>query len=163
MALLSNEQAILNFLQPKIEIIMQEILAGIQEWNEKEIDRTVYEAGEPSEYNRTFEFREAWEGKITDSTPKEVKGEFTYMPNMMTTIERGVHASVIVDYGYLDDIRAYLAEIIYEGKAGHIMGEGFWTQPRNAWERLIKIVGGAKMKTWINRGAKKAGLKISWI
>lgn len=162
MPILNNDAAVQAYLQPKIEIIVNEILAGIKEWNEKEIDRVVYDAGEPEVYQRTHEFREAWEGNITKSTPSEVEGKFEYLPNAMTTVEPGVHASVIVDYGYIDDIRPYLAEIIYEGKAGDLFGNGFWRNPRNAWERLINIVGGPKMKTWINRGARKAGLKINW-
>ena len=162
MANLRNDSEVERFLQPKIRIIVEEILKGIEEWNQKEIDRVVYAAGQPDVYQRTYEFRDAWEGRITKDTAHETEGEFTYMPNQMTTVEPGIHASVIVDYGYLDDIRPYLAEIIYDGLAGHIFGTGFWTGKRDAWERLVKIVGGSKMRTWINRGAKKAGLKISW-
>lgn len=162
MANLRSESEIERFLQPKIEIIVDEILKGIEEWNQREIERVVYAAGQPEVYQRTYEFEDAWEGKVTKSEPHEVEGEFTYMPNMMTTVEPGIHASVIVDYGYIDDVRPYLAEIIYEGLAGKIFGTGFWTEKRDAWERLIKIVGGSKMKTWINRGARRAGLKISW-
>lgn len=162
---LTNEEAIKKWLQPKIEIIVQEILEGIKEWNVKEIDRVVYGAGEPKEYQRTFEFRDkAWDSKITKSTIDEVEGTFEYAPDNITTLKRGTHASVFLNEGNLDDIRPYLAEIIYEGLAGSILGNGFWREKRDAWSALLKIADekGSKMKTWINRGAKKAGLKIEW-
>ena len=162
---LTNTNDVKRWLQPKIEIIVEEILKGIKEWNEKEIDRVVYSKNSPSIYQRTYEFRDdAWDGDITKSTIDEVDGTFEYLPNRITTVEQGVHASIISDYGELDDIRPYLAEIIYEGLAGHIFGTGFWTEKRDAWSELLRIarVDGPKMKTWIKNGARRAGLKIEF-
>jgi len=162
---LTDENSIKRFLQPKIEIIVNEILAGIEEWNKKEIERMVYAKGTPTYYERTepeFNFESAWGGEIKESNPNYVEGEFSYKPDDMSLGYEidGQHSSIITG----EDIRPYLAEIIYEGKAGHIFGTGFWTQKRDAWIELLRIakVDGAKMKTWINRGAKKAGLKIEW-
>ena len=54
-------------LQPRIEIIVQEILNGIKEWNVKEINRIVYNYS-PSWYERTYAFRDKmWDGKITQA------------------------------------------------------------------------------------------------
>lgn len=170
---LKTELQVKQWLQPKIEIIVEEILAGIKEWNTKEIDRKVYDAGTPEVYERSApseNFASAWDGKIKTSTLNEVEGEFYYDPNKMVLGDsvNGRHASLFssekygTDPGF--DIRPYLAEIIYEGLSSHVFGTGFWTEKRNAWDALLKIakVDGAKMKTWINRGAKKAGLKIVW-
>lgn len=168
MPTLTNEQEIKRWLQPKIEIIVQEILNGIEEWNEKEITRVVYNAGTPHEYvrvNSEEDFLHAWDGKIVDSSVEEVTGEFKYAPEKMSNIldaqHIGQHNSIVTG----EDIRPYLAEIIYEGKAGDIFpSRGFWNEKRDAWSALLKIakVDGAKMKTWINRGAKRAGIKIEW-
>lgn len=171
MANLRSESEIERFLQPKIEIIVDEILKGIEEWNQREIERVVYAAGQPDVYQRADpeeNFASAWEGTITKSTVHEVEGTFYYEPNNMSvgTSLDGEHVAMFssekygTDPGF--DMRPYLAEIIYEGLAGHIFGSGFWTEKRDAWERLIKIVGGSKMRTWINRGARRARLKISW-
>ena len=166
MADLRNNNEIERFLQPKIEIIVKEILAGIEEWNKREIDRVVYRAGQPEVYQRTRDtneeesFYNAWAGQIITNRPTEMVGSFHYAPEKLSLDEDGVHKSILD----ADDTQTYLylADIIYVGVAGHIFGTGFWTEKRNAWERLLKIVGGSKMRTWINRGAKKAGLKISW-
>ncbi len=170
---LINEKLVKDFLQPKIKIIVEEVLSGIEEWNAKEIDRNVYSKGKPSYYQRTPEgenFKSAWDSKIIKNTPDETEGEFYYEPNNMTLGDEtnGQHASVYssekygTDPGF--DIRPYLAEIIYEGLSSDVFGTGFWTEKRDAWTALLNIakVDGAKMKTWINRGAKKAGLKIVW-
>lgn len=145
-------------LQPRIEIIVQEILNGIKEWNVKEINRIVYNYS-PSWYERTYAFRDKmWDGKITQAGGGSATGEFTYYP------ENGYHPSEYGSekYGVSpgDDVSEYLADIIYEGIAHDIFGH--WKTPHNAWKELIRIVGGSKMRSWINKGASKAGLKISW-
>lgn len=160
-----NESSIKNFLQPKIEIIVNEILDGIKEWNEKEIERVVYSKGTPIYYERTDpgeNFESAWNSEIKESNKNFVDGEFYYSPDDMYLGDEidGKHSSVLTG----EDIRPYLAEIIYGGKAGRIFGRGFWTKKRDAWRELLRIarVDGPKMKSWINKGAKKAGLKIEW-
>lgn len=173
MTIFQDENSIKKFLQPKIEIIVNEILAGIEEWNKKEIERNVYNKGTPSYYERTepeFNFESAWGGKIKESNLNFVEGEFEYKPDNMSLGYEidGQHSAVYpskkygTDAGF--DIRPYLAEIIYEGLAGDVFGHGFWTEKRDAWSALLKIakVDGPKMKTWINKGARKAGLKIEW-
>ena len=161
----ANESELQAFLMPKIEIIVQNILDNLKYWNKREIDWRVYNQGHPKEYQRTYEFRDdAWDGRITDVSKDTVTGEFEYLPNRITTVEPGVHASIFSDYGELDDIRPYLAEIIYEGLAGHIFGTGFWTNGRDAWTELLRIakVDGSLMRRWITAGARKAGLLIEW-
>lgn len=154
----STDSELRHFLMPKLKIITESILEGIDEWNKKEIDRAVYDKGSPTVYERSpdFEFREkGWKNEITSETLQEIIGEFYYYPEGLTEYK---HESVVSG----EDMREYLAEIIYEGLAGDIFGQGFWTEKRDAWTRLIRIVGGSKMKTWINRGAKKARIKIEW-
>ena len=165
MAQCRSEAEVLAFLSPKLEILMQPVAEGMREWNEKEIDRVVYAAGSPEEYFRTYQFRDvAWhesvEGGDGEATAKlEYTPEFMEMgSNIPGFADYGTHVSVVDG----SDVRDALADIIYNSGAGPIFGAGFWTSPRNAWARLLKIVGGSKMRTWINRGASAAGLNISW-
>jgi len=158
----SNESEVRAFLAPKIQIIVEEILKGIEEWNKKEINRVVYSFS-PAEYERTYEFRDAWTGEITESGGDGTTGEFKYDPEKIVSIWPGTHASVALgDYGLMKDVRDSLADIIYNGLAGDIFGHGFWTAERDAWKELIRIVGGPKMRTWIRAGARKAGLHITF-
>lgn len=153
-----TEQEIWRVLEPRIRIIVQEILDNIEKENKEQIDNIVYGAGVPSDYERSFEFRDkAWlVVPPTSRMSHEVEGQFMYAP-LNTGYSEAQHASVVTG----EDTREYLAEIIYEGLAGLIFGEGFWTQPRNAWDALLEIIGSKEMEKWIKSGAKKAGLKIS--
>lgn len=171
MTLPNNTESLRQFLMPKIKIITETILDGIASWNRREISRKVYDAGTPSLYERTYNgstdwehdpedgsFMSAWSGEVEQTERNEMTADFEYDPTKLIAEQIGVHTSALDD----SDIREYLAEIIYEGLAGHIFGEGFWTQKRDAWNALLRIVGGQHMKIWIEQGAKKAGLKISW-
>ena len=151
----SDEQSLRAYLRPKILIIVQTILENIKKSNVDLINSVVYGAGYPTEYHRTGQFADlAWDATVTKNTLYETEGEFKYNPEGMTD----PHESVVDG----TDMREYLTEIIYEGVAGHIFGEGFWTKPRDAWTKLVEIVGSDTMKNWIDQGARKARLAISW-
>ena len=77
-----------------------------------------------------------------------------YAPNKMMS-----HTSVVTG----EDIRYDLARIIYQGVAGHIFGTGAWTEPRNAFDKLCKLLDRRELDKFIREGAKKAGLKIKRI
>lgn len=158
-----SESEVIAFLSPKLQTMLEPVVDGLKEWNEKEIERVVYRPA-PSVYGRTGEFKQAWDGEIEGGSG-EATATFEYHPEKMSvgsndyeSSDYGVHVSVIDG----SDIRDSLADIIYESGAGPVFGEGYWTSPRNAWKELVRIASGAKMKTWISRGASKAGLKISW-
>lgn len=152
---LTSEDAVVRYLQPKLRIIVETILEKITKENEELINEIVYGAGIPEEYNRTGQFADlAWAHDITKDTTYEIDGEFKYNSDGMYD----THPSVVSG----EDMREYLAEIIYNGVAGHIFGTGFWTEKRDAWTALIKVVGSDTMRSWIKEGANKAQLKISW-
>ena len=166
MAQCKSEAEVLAFLSPKLEVIMKSVAEGLDEWNKKEIDRNVYSKGSPEEYPRSMEFRDAWKNS-TEGGSGEATAKLEYDPEQMSMQgyvtsfgEVNFTHSSVVDGS---DVRDALADIIYNSGAGPVFGQGFWTSPRNAWAALINVINqGAKMRTWINRGAKNAGLKISW-
>ena len=163
---LTSEDAVIRYLQPKLRIIVETILEKITKENEELINEIVYGAGTPSTpdgYIRTWDFRnKAWSSDITKSSLYETEGEFKYDPDKMDNTHPAHAASrkYGTDVGF--DMTSYLAEIIYNGVAGHIFGTGFWTEKRDAWTALVKVVGSNTMRNWIKEGANKAQLKISW-
>lgn len=166
MAQCKSEAEVLAFLSPKLEVIMKSVAEGLDEWNKKEIDRNVYSKGSPEEYPRSMEFRDAWKNS-TEGGSGEATAKLEYDPEQMS-MQGYVTSFGDVNFTHTSvvdgsDVRDGLADIIYNSGAGPVFGSGFWTSPRNAWAALINVINqGAKMRTWINRGAKNAGLKISW-
>ena len=152
---LTSEDAVVRYLQPKLRIIVETVLENILKENEEQINQIVYGAGTPEKYHRTGQFADlAWSKEIVKDTSYEIDGEFKYDPDKMGD----THPSVVDG----EDTRSYLADIIYNGVAGHIFGTGFWTEKRDAWTALVKVVGSNTMRNWIKEGANKAQLKISW-
>lgn len=158
---LTSEDAVVRYLQPKLRIIVETILEKITKENEELINEIVYGAGTPEKYHRTGQFADlAWAHDITKDTTYEINGEFKYNPDGMYDTHPSQAPYQRKDPG--EDERGYLAEIIYNGVAGHIFGTGFWTEKRDAWTALVKVVGSNTMRSWIKEGANKAQLKISW-
>ena len=60
----------------------------------------------------------------------------------------------------ITDIRDVLIEIITEGRAGRLFGEGFWRSPRNFWKPLIDMIENKKFDKYIEQGFKKRGIKF---
>ena len=61
---------------------------------------------------------------------------------------------------FYGDSREYLADIIYQGLAGDIYGDGFWTEKRDAFERLLKIVGKRNFNKWMIEAMNEVGLNV---
>lgn len=167
-----NENELRRILRPAIQQACNYVIQKV--WNEnREIVRlVVYESGMPEEYNRTWEFRDAWETTKEEHNPTNKDGyaKFYYKPDEMHvgSTERGA-----ADYGqhigvagkYQDaDARYYLADIIYHANgckgAGSAFGNGYWRKARNAWKVLNDRIGKRKMKQWMKEGLEAAGLKV---
>lgn len=165
MATCSTIAEIQRFLIPKLEIIAQEIEENIKTKNKEKIQEIVYNAGSPSMYNRTGEFLESWGGE-TYQTGEGAEAMFEYQPDKLSLgsadpgdASYGQHVSVVTGA----DVRNALAYIIFKSGAYPLWGGGYWSSPRDAWQALLQIVGGADMRKWVEAGAKKAGLKIQWV
>ena len=103
------------------------------------VDKDVYEAGNPTIYERTYQLRDRLDvleyenkGYTSQATIGHDLSKMTYVSNL------GQHASLIDGSSSLHSI----AEIVHDGKSGHILGTGFWTKKRpymsNAEEELRK-------------------------
>lgn len=150
-----------QMLKPAIKLAVEYLVQKI--WNEnRELIRTmIYEDYLPMQYERTGEFREAWETQVHTGNhlSNTVEGRFYYSPYLMH------YDSLKAQHGsppkyYEQDVRPYLAEILYQGLAGHLFGEGRWTVSRNVWKSLEKRLGASKLKKWMKEGFAFAGLNV---
>lgn len=132
----------------------------------------IYESYSPEMYERTNEFKEAW-GIETKMLSNSLQGIFEYKPDKMKVGSNGQHSSIITG----EDVRPYLAEIIYQGLAGDFgygdsdSGKHYakdnprfssqaWAKKRDVWNELIKRMGSRKMKEWIKSGFDFVGIPI---
>ena len=151
-------------IREAIDLLVQKI------WNENRelVIKIVYESYSPTTYNRTGEFKEAWD---TDTTQNlftgKVQGSFFYDPGKLTPGDNdpespryGQHVSAI-DRMLMT---TYLAEVIYQGKAGPAFGHGVesgvWHSKRDVWAQLEKEVGRSKLKIWMKECFDKVGLPV---
>lgn len=155
-----NDNEVVEMLKVPLRTAVDHVVQMIWSENRAQINSFIYNRNVPSEYQRTGEFKEAWktEAKIkSGSSTNIVEGTFEYDPSKITTVDAPYHASVVDGSSAAE----YLAEIIYQGIAGDIFGEGFWTQPRDAFEALLKAIGKQKMKRYISEGLHIAGLDFT--
>lgn len=145
------KRLILLQLEKATDYVVQKI------WNENRalINDLIYNKDKPEVYERTGEFRQAWRTETNASiSGSKVSGKFAYDPSMITTIDAPQHQSV-VNY---EPIQTHLADIIYQGMAGKIFGEGFWTEKRNAYKELNKWLTNTKFRQLFEEGMTMAGL-----
>lgn len=168
-----NNNQLKAMLMPKIKQAVDLLVQKIWNENRELVRKIVYEAYSPATYDRTGEFKEAWD---TDSTSNVLSGKvqasFYYAPDKMS-VETGVHSSIYGD----DDYREYLAETIYQGLSGDFgygkntgakrhaktnplfSGEP-WANRRDVWKQLEKQVGRSKLKVWMKECFDKVGLPV---
>lgn len=139
------------------EMLVQEV--------KKRIDMDVYRAarGRRRYYargakNPTYQFRDTWENKIEDSQYDITGVVYQEWQEMELDAANFVHGSYC--YKPTDDVREFLAEIINEGAAGPIFGNGFWRKKRPFWDNAMKILQDGTMDKWIKKEFKKLGIEL---
>lgn len=172
-----NEAQVRRYLLPKMQITVDYVLGKIYDLNQQKINEVVYAVYNPTEYERTYQFREAWNFDNSKASGIHVKGEFYYEPEEMEYIkEHGQHGTPedllphtrffngggIGSGRYYGDERKYLAEVIYEGLAGNLFGFGPWCHKRDAWGALIKALDGDLLASYFKDGCRKAGLNVKF-
>lgn len=162
-----NNTQLESILAPKIKEAVNYFVQKI--WNEnRELVRTiVYESYTPSVYNRTGEFKEAWETDTKLITNNKIQGSFYFAPDKLTPGDNnpespryGQHVSAIDRYL----MTTYLADVIYQGLSGPAFGHGVeygaWHEKRDVWTRLEKELGAAKLKQWMKESFDRVGLPV---
>jgi hypothetical protein len=125
------------------------------------VNQIVYGAGLPKEYERTYQFRDdAWSTRqpFNYSHGHIAEYEFFYdWKKLQVDRDAAQHGSPSYVKKY-QDVRPYLADIIYGGLSGDIFGEGYWRKARDAWSQLLQSLGKKKMKTWFREAFSYYGL-----
>lgn len=158
---INRERKLQEVLGKAVEGAVQYVLKEIMKENQEQIQRIVYDAYAPVIYQRTHEFKNAWDEKTNRTTnDKHIEGEFFYSPDKMPTVnpQLGQHASFTTGA----DMREYLADIIYQGVTDSLFGPGPWTQERNAFKALDNWLGKQKMKNLIQEGFRRNGINYKF-
>lgn len=162
-------KGVVSRLSPPLVVALDYVLQKIAERNEELIMRIIYNNYTPEVYDRTDEFRQAWDYSLS-SGGNQVMGTFGYSETS-TDAGRIMHYNpALGQHGTPDsfgqdimnawgDAREYLAEIIYQGKSSDVFGHGPWTRKRDVWSPLIKSIEAKAMSKWFEDGMKYAGLK----
>ena len=161
---ITSETQLSNIFVPKLKEAVDYIVQKIWNENRELIRLIVYETYQPSVYNRTGEFKEAWDTKV-DTKGNHIEGEFYYDWNKLTpgdddpeSPRYGQHVSAIDRFLMTE----YLAEVIYQGKAGPAFGHGVqtgpWASKRDAWSALDKWLSNSTFRKIFEEGMTKAGI-----
>lgn len=156
MVKIRNETQLQTVIAQALVPVVNRVLERIVEDNRGLIQEYIYDNDTPAVYERTEEFKEAWETQSAKVTGDHVKGEFSYAPDKMS-VDPGAfqHGSY---YYSPNDVREYLATLIYEGGAGPMFGEGFWRNKRDVWDRLIKHLGKRRLLSYVSDALKAEGI-----
>lgn len=145
---ITSIEALMAICAPAIQSALKYTVEKIKEKNEQVVNQIVYAVYSPQMYPRTFELREAWKGEAGASGANG-HATFEYDPSKISA-----HSNLT------DEAVPYLAEIVYQGLAGKIYGEGAWTQARDAWQALLDACSEDAIKEWFYQGCRQAGLPI---
>lgn len=165
MAVARNDAQLLRMVMPDLKKAVKYVVDEILKENEKLIQEIVYDAYSPEIYDRTGQFKKAWE-TYSDISGDTATGEFSYAPEKLS--ENAPHHASIVDGEPIGD---YLAEIIYEGLSGAIYQHGYaknykpfkgqaWTKKRDVWDKLNKKIGKQKIKQLFEEGMRRQGINF---
>ena len=136
-------------------------------WNENraQIEQVVYQSYVPKDYNRTGEFKDAWDATAYNDGNKAT-GKMFYSPGQMHTGSTDPHSMMCGQHVAIadgdnvsegDSSAEYLADIIYYGLSGD--GWNWANKKRDAWSALNKVVGRRKMKQYIEEGFRFYGIQ----
>lgn len=169
-----NDLEVYKMLTPQLKIVVDYIVQKIWNENRELVRLIVYEANLPSQYERTGQFKEAWDTNVeSNDFTGNLEGEFFYEPDKLTANKsKGQHASFFRD----EEMKEYLVDVIYDGLAGDFTGRSKgtkkyaknnpsfagqpWTTKRDVWSKLVKKVGKTNMDKWVAQGMRQAGLKL---
>lgn len=160
-----NDADLLRMVMPDLKKAVKYVVDEILKENEQLIQELVYDAYRPEIYERTGQFKKAWETH-SDISGNTATGEFNYAPDKLTEVAP-FHASIIDGQPVGD----YLATIIYEGLSGAIYQSGYaknyapfrgeaWAKKRDVWKALNKKIGKRRIAQLFEEGMSRQGIKF---
>lgn len=155
------QAAIIADTKNVVDYVVQKIWSD----NRELIRQMIYDGYQPEVYERTGEFKEAWDTDVK-TLHNYVQGEFKYDPRLLTVNEDNGQHSSLVDGRAMTE---YLAEVIYDGLSGAIYESGYahdsdrfknqaWANKRDVWDALNNKLGKKTLRQYFEEGMRKQGI-----
>lgn len=162
---ITNNNALQAAVVADLKNVVDYVVQKLWEENRDLIQKIVYDGYQPEEYERTNEFKEAWNTEVK-TLNNFVQGEFKYDSRLLTVdTDNGQHSSLVDG----TPMTEYLAEVIYDGLSGAIYEPGYaknssrfkgqpWANKRDVWSALLKWFNKTKLRQLFEEGMRKEGL-----
>ena len=163
---ITNNNALQAAVVADLKNVVDYVVQKLWEENQELVQKIVYDGYQPEEYERTDEFKEAWDTDVK-SLRDTVQGEFKYDSRLLTVTDNGQHSSLVDG----TPMTEYLAEVIYEGLSGAIYEPGYaknsarfagqaWANKRDVWSALLKWFNKTKLKQLFEEGMRQQGMNF---
>jgi hypothetical protein len=110
----------------------------------------------PQVYERTRELKNSLVHTHPIVNNNEIITEIKHETDLIGNYEPNQHMSVVTGEPFIEP----LAEIVNYGKAGHIFGTGYWTEPRPYINDSKKDLENGLIKKYFKDALSKKGIKI---
>ena len=162
---ITNNNALQAAVVADLKNVVDYVVQKLWEENRDLVQKIVYDGYQPEEYERTNEFKEAWNTEVK-TLNNFVQGEFKYDSRLLTVdTDNGQHSSLVDG----TPMTEYLAEVIYDGLSGAIYEPGYaknssrfkgqpWANKRDVWSALLKWFNKTKLRQLFEEGMRKEGL-----
>ena len=122
------------------------------------VDKDVYamSKGEPAVYERTYELRESLVSDDFKASGNTAEITIKHDTSQIHSTAPNQHYSVVDGSSSVD----YIANIVHDGKSGHIFNFGYWTEPRPYMSNAKEIMKDGKYKQFMIEQLKKDGYKV---
>ena len=159
---ITNNNALQAAVVADLKNVVDYVVQKLWEENRDLVQKIVYDGYQPEEYERTNEFKEAWNTEVK-TLNNFVQGEFKYDSRLLTVdTDNGQHSSLVDG----TPMTEYLAEVIYDGLSGAIYEPGYaknssrfkgqpWANKRDVWSALLKWFNKTKLRQLFEEGMRQ--------
>ena len=164
---ITNDNALQAAVVADLKNVVDYVVQKLWEENRDLVQKIVYDGYQPEEYERTNEFKEAWNTDVK-TLNSFIQGEFKYDSRLLTVnADNGQHSSLVDGMPMTE----YLAEVIYDGLSGAIYEPGYaknssrfkgqpWANKRDVWSALLKWFNKTKLKQLFEEGMRRQGINF---
>ena len=164
---ITNNNALQAAVVADLKNVVDYVVQKLWEENRDLVQKIVYDGYQPEEYERTNEFKEAWNTEVK-TLNSFVQGEFKYDSRLLTVdTDNGQHSSLVDG----TPMTEYLAEVIYDGLSGAIYEPGYaknssrfkgqpWANKRDVWSALLKWFNKTKLWQLFEEGMRQQGVNF---
>ena len=164
---ITNNNALQAAVVADLKNVVDYVVQKLWEENRDLVQKIVYDGYQPEEYERTNEFKEAWNTEVK-TLNNFIQGEFKYDSRLLTVdTDNGQHSSLVDG----TPMTEYLAEVIYDGLSGAIYEPGYaknssrfkgqpWANKRDVWSALLKWFNKTKLKQLFEEGMRRQGINF---